>query len=53
MGNPPLPASFAHAIVSLHGEEGANWLRALPGTVAAFARRWDLRVEPPFALSYA
>jgi streptomycin 6-kinase len=46
-----LPEDFRRTI-EMFGERGAVWLDRLPALVAAYERRWDLRVLPPFALSY-
>jgi len=42
----PVPVNLARAQL---GPEFAAWRAALPDTVARFARRWSLRVGPPFA----
>ncbi len=42
----PVPANLARAQL---GPEFAAWRAALPDTVARFARRWSLRVGPPFS----
>ncbi|MFQ5575822.1 MAG: aminoglycoside phosphotransferase family protein [Anaerolineae bacterium] len=48
-----IPADFARRMIELHGQAGAGWLRRLPAIVARCARRWSLRVLPPFEpLSY-
>ena len=39
-------------IIALFGAEGTAWLAGLPGLIAACERRWQLRVLPPFELSY-
>lgn len=39
----PIPAKLA-----AHSAERAGWIAALPGTVAALAERWSLRLGPPF-----
>ena len=44
---------FARRIHALHGEAGRLWLEGLPALVEHCARRWELKVGPPFApLSY-
>lgn len=48
-----IPQAFARTIVALHGEAGRLWLEGLPQLVEHCARRWELKVGPPFApLSY-
>lgn len=44
-----IPVEFARATVALHGEAGRVWLEGLPRLVEECARRWSLRVGPPFA----
>jgi len=40
-------------IVALHGDRGASWWRELPQLLERCARRWSLRILPPFDnLSY-
>ncbi len=36
----------------VYGAAGDGWLAGLPNLLAACARRWDLTLGPPFALSY-
>jgi len=44
---------FARTIIALHGEAGRVWLERLPALIEECARRWSLRVGPPFpSLSY-
>ncbi len=44
---------FARRIVALHGEAGRVWLEGLAELVEHCARRWELKVGPPFGpLSY-
>ena len=44
---------FGRHITDVWEDEGAAWLRALPGLIEAVAARWSLTVEPPFDnLSY-
>lgn len=47
-----LQATFQRRIIDVYGEEGRHWLDALPQTIDACSRRWRLRLEPPFHLSY-
>src|SRR5919202_1360039 len=49
----PIPDNFARAMVEVWEQEGADWLKRLPGLIDDYARRWDLVVGPPFEpLSY-
>lgn len=44
---------FARRMVALHGEAGRVWLEGLPALVEHCAKRWELKVGPPFMpLSY-
>jgi streptomycin 6-kinase len=44
---------FVRTIATLHGEAGRLWLDGLPALVEHCARRWELKVGPPFTpLSY-
>ncbi|HMQ31831.1 MAG TPA: aminoglycoside phosphotransferase family protein, partial [Chloroflexaceae bacterium] len=48
-----LPEEFTRRVVATFAPDGAPWLAALPGLIAACAARWDLAVGPPFPdLSY-
>jgi streptomycin 6-kinase len=48
-----IPADFIRTTKEVHGEAGERWLEQLPGLLAACARRWSLKILPPFAgLSY-
>ncbi len=50
---PPIPEDFARTQISLRGDAGAAWLNRLPGLTNEFARRWSIKVSPPFPnLSY-
>ena len=33
----------------MHGDQGIDWLRRLPGIVKHCAERWALTLEAPFA----
>ncbi len=46
-----LPAEFIRTVQSTF-DGGGRWLRALPETLAACVRRWDLTVHAHFDLSY-
>lgn len=45
---PRIPTDFASAMVAMRGEAGQRWIDELPQTIDDFARRWSLRVGPPF-----
>lgn len=48
-----LPIRFTENIVSMHAEQGRQWLANLPGLIAQIADKWSLQIEKPFAdLSY-
>ncbi len=48
-----VPDNFARTIIGVHGDAGRRWLAGLPALIEYCARRWALRVEPPFPeLSY-
>lgn len=48
-----LPEAFTRRVAATFAPDGEAWLAALPGLVAACARRWGLAVGPPFPdLSY-
>lgn len=34
------------------GTAGARWLKAIPGIIAEYEKKWSLKVSPPFMLSY-
>ncbi|HEX8997239.1 MAG TPA: aminoglycoside phosphotransferase family protein [Ktedonobacterales bacterium] len=44
-----IPHYFAEFVADYWGDEGAEWLRALPGLLAEYTRRWSLTPLPPFA----
>jgi streptomycin 6-kinase len=44
---------FRRRIVEVHGAAGTAWLGNLPQLVEIFARRWQLDVGAPYALSYS
>jgi streptomycin 6-kinase len=49
----PLPSKFKITITEVFGDRGREWLDQLPATIAFWAERWSLRIDPPFAsLSY-
>jgi streptomycin 6-kinase len=43
-----IPPQLDENIRSWHGQEGSDWLEALPAVVAALAARWGLTVGEPF-----
>lgn len=45
---PYVPEELVRNATELRGAEGAAWTRRLPALVAECARRWSLRVGPPF-----
>jgi len=48
-----LPDDFTHRIAGAFGEDGIEWLRYFPETLAEYTRRWSLTLLPYFEpLSY-
>lgn len=48
-----VPDALVQSNVSLYGQAGESWIEHLPDLVADIAKRWSLRVSPPFPnLSY-
>jgi streptomycin 6-kinase len=48
-----IPAPFAQRMVEIYGEAGQEWLDRLPSLISDLARRWSIRILPPFEpLSY-
>lgn len=43
-----IPDNLISTHVQMRGEEGAEWVRKLPGLLAACERRWSLTVISPF-----
>ena len=43
-----LPPELARRAVEVHGAAGRDWLARLPALLEACARRWELRLAPPF-----
>jgi len=43
-----IPPQLDENIRSWHGQEGSDWLEALPAAVAGLAARWGLTVGEPF-----
>ena len=52
MSEDDLPAEFIQRIRGALGEDGAAWLRDLPGLAADLADRWQVTLGEPFELSY-
>lgn len=48
----PLPAHFVAAITGVWPDDGPRFLARLPDLIREYEARWDLRLLPPFALSY-
>ena len=44
-----IPKDFARQIIEYHEDDGTTWLERLPEILAACERRWQLRLEAPFA----
>ena len=47
-----LTPEFSRLTTDLYGERGRTWLDALPALAAEYEERWQIRLLPPFALSY-
>lgn len=47
-----VPPTLACNVVAMWGERGRRWLTNLPALRAAVGRDWDLRIGPPFELTY-
>lgn len=43
---------FARTIHDIHGDTGMIWLDRLPDLLDECAARWNLKIEPPYSLSY-
>lgn len=48
-----LPPGFRDKFRRIWGEPGASWLDGLPQLLAEAAGRWQLRLGPPFELSFS
>src|SRR6476469_4562540 len=44
--------AFRQRIAATFGAQGVDWLVRLPELLAECAERWELTLEPPFALSF-
>src|SRR5262249_29649133 len=47
----PLPDGFVHTVTVTY-DGGAEWLQRLPELLAEGEQRWNLKIGPPFVLSY-
>lgn len=47
-----IPPVLARNVVENWGDRGQRWLATLPALVDEMARRWELRVGPPYPLSF-
>ena len=47
-----LKSAFRDRMLRVFGEAGREWLERLPSIIDEYAQRWELRIEPPLALSY-
>jgi len=43
---------FEKKIISLFGENGNKWLQSIPELVSKYEKDWNIKVSPPFKLSY-
>ena len=48
----PLPAEFQRTITDVFGADGERWLENFPALIDQLAKRWSLRLLPPYNLSY-
>lgn len=46
------PSALTRNILGVFGDRGRYWLETLPDLLDQCARRWSLRIGPPFELSY-
>lgn len=49
---PALPPALVDNVVRAWGPAGRRWLADLPGLLAAIADAWQLRLAPPYPLSF-
>ncbi|MBB6673998.1 aminoglycoside phosphotransferase family protein [Cohnella nanjingensis] len=47
-----LPETFVRTVGSVHGDQGTRWLSELPDLLRECERRYELRLLPPYELSY-
>lgn len=48
----PIPENFIRAMSEVYGEAGRAWIQRLPNLIIELERLWEIRVLPPFTLSY-
>jgi len=48
-----LPQDFGERITRVFPERAPAWFDALPALLAEYEQRWDLKLGPPFELSYS
>jgi streptomycin 6-kinase len=48
----PIPLNFSRRTIQMNGKPGRAWIEALPVTLAEYAQRWSLTLQPPFELSF-
>lgn len=39
-------------MTTMYGPAGAEWVKRLPGLLAQCEQRWQIQIQPPFALTY-
>lgn len=44
--------AFRANVRAVHGDSGSRWLQDIPRLLAEVERSWDLRIGPPYELSY-
>lgn len=49
---PEIDLAFAKKQSDVFGDAGREWIARLPSLLDAWAERWDLRIDAPYALSY-
>jgi streptomycin 6-kinase len=49
---PNIPEHFHQRMIQMNGDPGRAWIETLPNTLAVYAHRWSLDLQPPFELSY-
>jgi streptomycin 6-kinase len=47
-----IPTYFNKRMIQINGDEGHAWIKTLPEKLDTYARRWSLKLQPPFKLSY-
>jgi streptomycin 6-kinase len=43
---------FVNNVVSMLGDEGRKWLDEIPSIIAQYEEQWELKVLPPYKLTY-